>query len=218
MDPYFLELVRYIHLNPIRAGIVKDLEELERYPWSGYQVLMGKAKNSWQNTEEVLACFGDMEMTARINHRAFMAEGLKHGRRPDLVGEGMTRSPHSEAEEFHDSRILGNSQFTQQVLKRKGEGSEAKEIERISWTDLVKRVANQWNLSPEEVIVGGKRPSVTKARSVLSYLAVRKMGMKATEVAGRIGLSQPAISKSLLKGEEMVSVNPSLMEPFQRKL
>lgn len=37
-DPYLLELVRYIHLNPLRSGLVKDLEELENYPWCGHGV------------------------------------------------------------------------------------------------------------------------------------------------------------------------------------
>ena len=41
-DPYLLELVRYIHLNPVRAGLVKDVGGLDRYPWSGHSVLLGK--------------------------------------------------------------------------------------------------------------------------------------------------------------------------------
>ena len=39
-EPYLLELVRYIHLNPLRAGIVASMDELELYPWSGHGVLM----------------------------------------------------------------------------------------------------------------------------------------------------------------------------------
>ena len=41
-DPYLLELVRYIHLNPLRAGLVKDLKELDRYPWSGHSAILGR--------------------------------------------------------------------------------------------------------------------------------------------------------------------------------
>src|SRR5919108_3716556 len=40
-EPYLLELVRYIHLNPLRAGAVRDMEELGRYPWCGHAALMG---------------------------------------------------------------------------------------------------------------------------------------------------------------------------------
>ncbi len=57
-DPYFKELIRYIHLNPLRAGVVATLEDLDAYPYCGHSVLMGKTVNHWQATHEVLALFG----------------------------------------------------------------------------------------------------------------------------------------------------------------
>jgi len=44
-DPYLLELIRYIHLNPLRAGLVKDLKELDKYPWTGHSAILGKRRN-----------------------------------------------------------------------------------------------------------------------------------------------------------------------------
>ena len=44
-DAYLLELIRYIHLNPLRAGLVKDLKELNKYPWSGHSAILGRRKN-----------------------------------------------------------------------------------------------------------------------------------------------------------------------------
>jgi len=40
-----LELIRYIHLNPLRAKLVQDLKELDKYPWTGHSAIMGKRKN-----------------------------------------------------------------------------------------------------------------------------------------------------------------------------
>ena len=40
-EPYFLELLRYIHLNPVRAHLVADLDALDRYPWTGHAALLG---------------------------------------------------------------------------------------------------------------------------------------------------------------------------------
>ena len=57
-DRYLKELVRYIHLNLLRAGLVKDIIELSQSPWSGHSVLMGKVKREWQNTEYVFSFFG----------------------------------------------------------------------------------------------------------------------------------------------------------------
>jgi putative transposase len=53
-DPYLLELVRYIHLNPIRANLVPDLKSLDRYAYCGHGTLMGKLKNDWQDVEGYL--------------------------------------------------------------------------------------------------------------------------------------------------------------------
>jgi len=44
-DPYLLELIRYIHLNPLRAKLVQDLNELDRYPWTGHSAILGRRKN-----------------------------------------------------------------------------------------------------------------------------------------------------------------------------
>jgi len=44
-DPYLLELIRYIHLNPLRAKLVKDFKELDKYPWTGHSTILGRRKN-----------------------------------------------------------------------------------------------------------------------------------------------------------------------------
>ena len=44
-DPYLLELIRYIHLNPLRAKVVKDLKELDKYPWTGHSTILGRRQN-----------------------------------------------------------------------------------------------------------------------------------------------------------------------------
>ena len=53
-DSYFQELVRYIHLNPLRAKLVKDFVALEAYPWCGHGVIIGRIRNDWQDRDYVL--------------------------------------------------------------------------------------------------------------------------------------------------------------------
>ena len=60
-DSYFKELVRYIHLNPLRAGIVKEMAALDRYKWGGHSVIMNRCKNAWQDRDYVLQWFGKKE-------------------------------------------------------------------------------------------------------------------------------------------------------------
>ena len=72
-DPYLLELVRYIHLNPLRARIVSNLDALDQYPWSGHAVLMGARQYVAQDTGAVLGLFGTEPARARPAYRAFVA-------------------------------------------------------------------------------------------------------------------------------------------------
>jgi REP element-mobilizing transposase RayT len=91
-DSYFTELIRYIHLNPLRVGLVKSLEGLEKYPYCGHGAIMGKVSYDWQDRHSVLAQFGGREWQAREAYRRFVDEGIALGRRPELVGGGLVRS------------------------------------------------------------------------------------------------------------------------------
>lgn len=90
--PYLLELVRYLHLNPLRAGVVKDLHALARYPYSGHAALLGTRPRPWQETHAVLGHFAAKGSQARARYHAFVTEGVAQGRRPDLQGGGLVRS------------------------------------------------------------------------------------------------------------------------------
>jgi len=123
-DPYFLELVSYIHLNPLRAGIVDSMEELDGCPCSGRSALVHVVERERQDAEYVLASFGAEEKTAQGLYRAFVAQGISQGRRRDLSGGGAMRSNQGWKAPIRDSvrpkgdeRILGQSSFVLGVLK-----------------------------------------------------------------------------------------------------
>ena len=136
-DPYLVELTRYIHLNPLRAGIVKTIKELERYPWSGHSAIVGTVKREWQDTGEILRYFGRGQKVAVKRYVAFLEEGIPQGKRPDLVGGGLLRSVGGWSEVVSmrrrgrgmpsDERILGSGGFVERVIAE----AEAKEKETL---------------------------------------------------------------------------------------
>ncbi|MCD6296215.1 MAG: transposase, partial [Deltaproteobacteria bacterium] len=91
-DAYLQELVRYIHLNPLRAKIVVDLKALDSYPYCGHSSLMGREKIDWQDVEYVLGYFGKRIGDARKKYLSYIEKGIPLGRRPELVGGGLIRS------------------------------------------------------------------------------------------------------------------------------
>jgi len=92
VEPYLLEFVRYLHLNPLRAKIVPDLRRLDHYPWTGHSALLGTVPRPWQDTRTVLAQFGPTPARARHAYRGFVAAGIPQGQRLDLQGGCLLRS------------------------------------------------------------------------------------------------------------------------------
>ena len=145
-DIYLLELVRYIHLNLIRARLVKDLDELGRYPYCGHSVIMGKVKNPWQDTEDVLGMFGEKVGAARRAYRAFVEKGIGEGRRQDLTGGGLLRSAggwegvkalrEEKVYQRNDERILGDGEFVGRLLASAEEAMERRYALRARGIDL----------------------------------------------------------------------------------
>ena len=225
-DPYFLELVRYIHLNPLRIGLVKNLEELGGYRWCGYGALMGRQEVLWQRVSEVLEYFGQRVKKARFGYGQFMEDGSLQGKRDDLSGGGLIRSlggktllekfqKAGEKQQF-DDRILGDGRFVDEVLERHRSLNE-KRAPKILWEELLKNVVKWAGLSSPDLVSGSKRPAVVRGRCVLSYIAVRMMKMKTTTVADYLNVSQPTVSKSILIGEEIVNKNPGMVDLILRK-
>jgi REP element-mobilizing transposase RayT len=213
---YLLELVRYIHLNPLRAGQVATLEELKGYPYCGHSRLMGKKKDDLQNVEVVLERFGKRRTPARKGYEAFVADGLPQGKRPDLIGGGLIRSSggwqkvkenrQASLESKSDERILGDSSFVEEVLKQAEEeiARKADSAHRgITFDELIKLAAQRFGLEPGDLLRPGKQPLRVNGRSLLCFWSVCELGMTASEVGKRVGLTQSAVSRAVPRGEKL---------------
>jgi len=215
-DLYLLELTRYIHLNPLRARIVKDLKELDKYPYCGHSVLMGKNRREWQDTDYILRFYSDKYLSARRRYREYVATGLGDGRRSDLVGGGLIRSAggwsvvkamgRGVERMKGDERILGEGDFVETVLKAARENLERKyqlQAQGYGFEWLVERVARQCELEPKEVLAAGKYAQSVKARSLLCYWGTRELGMTTVDLAKRLNLAQPSVSQAVIRGRKI---------------
>jgi REP element-mobilizing transposase RayT len=217
-DAYLLELVRYIHLNPLRAGLVGSMHQLDRYPYCGHSVLMGKINNDWQDSHYVLKLFGKRVSSARKRYREFVEKGVKKGRRSDLTGGGLIRSAGGwtalkayRQQKIHvkgDERILGDSDFVESVLDEQNERLERRyriQMQGYDFDKIVDRVATIFKFKPEEVLSNVKQRMRVKARSVLCYWAVNELEMTGATVGRRLKISKSAVSRAVARGEKIVS-------------
>ena len=219
-EPYILELVRYIHLNPLRAKLVSNLRQLDGYPFTGHAVLMGKRSNDWQNVNDVLLRYGKRLSFARKKYREFIEKALNMGKRPEFTGGGLVRSVggwaavkalrKAKALVKGDERILGDSDFVETVLKQNEQIYERRNRLKANGVDLDKiaqRVSKLLNMPIDQVWAKGKYRHVVAARSLLCFWAIRELGMSATSLAPMFDVSATAISKSVLRGESMAREN-----------
>ena len=176
---------------------------------------MGKVPRGFQDTDYVLRLFGEKVPAARKAYRAYVEKGIAQGRRPELVGGGLIRSAGgwSAVKAMHrakdhmksDERILGDGEFAQFVLDEARERLEERCQLKAQGYDLDKvtiRVSSALGIDPEQVWRLGKQPITVKARSLMCYWAVRKLGFSATELSKKLGVSQPSVSISVKRGEK----------------
>ena len=210
-DAYFRELVRYIHLNPLRAGLVRTLSELDSYPWSGHAVLMGRVKHEWQGREYVLSWFGKGVREGRRAYRKYMGEGVAQGRRPDLVGGGLVRSyggwsavlslrGKGEEAETTDARVLGKGDFVDRVL-REGARWSLHPMKQKEWRRRIRKIIEhrclEKGMNVEEVRMGSRRGQIPEVRAEIVEELVKKLGVPLAEIARAVGISTSGVSKIL---------------------
>jgi hypothetical protein len=213
-DPYLLELTRYIHLNPLRGGLVKGLADLRRYPWTGHAAVLGGVSRDWQDTATVLAHFGRTRRQAVQRYEAFVQEGIPRGRRRDLVGGGLVRSLGGWSQVLSrrrkgldlpsDSRILGSGEFVEGLLA--DAGRQDKETLRLSrnvmdLATLARRIGAQEGVAERELRSGSRLPAVVRARRLFCQVAVGGMGYPGAGVARFLGVTTSSVNRLAVSAE-----------------
>jgi REP element-mobilizing transposase RayT len=209
-DPYLLELTRYIHLNPLRAGLVRDLAALDRYRWTGHSTLLGRVRRPWQNVEEVLGQFHRTAGEARRRYRQFVAEGLRRGRRPDLQGGGLRRSAGGWAglaalrrgrERWAaDERVLGSGPFVERLLAEVAVAQARPARAGRAVPRLLARLARAFGVPPASLTTGARQRPVVLARAAVAAVAVEGLGLPGAAVARALGVTPMAIWRGVPRG------------------
>jgi putative transposase len=176
-DSYLLELVRYIHNNPLRTGLVNKPEQ---YQWSSHRAYLDKETVTWLTTDFVLSQFAKNEKKARQQFQAFCLKGGNEERR----------------EEFHqgtfDGRILGDDGFSENVLAMAKERFHAP----VSVEQLVKVVCKVYRMNEQAIVVPGKHQPGAEARAVVAYFAQEAGKPSLTELGKYFQRDPTAMSRA----------------------
>jgi len=190
-DAYLLELVRYIHLNPVRAGLVQRPQD---YMWSSHGIYISVDKSGTIDPSLVLGQFSDDRAAARRSYRSFVMEEATQGRREDLY-------------RVSDQRILGNETFQKQVYARQGDEK------RVSVGMLIVHFELHELEEIMEKAMGGESgflrsggQSGSWMRRIFCYIARTYGAHKGRDVAVYIGKDQATVTRAVRSVENLLDV------------
>lgn len=205
-EAYLLELVRYIHLNPLRVGLADDLEALDSYPWCGHSVLMQRNELSGQETAEILSRFGTTKTAAIKRYRSFINDGIAMGRRNNLVGIGLLQTGEPFDGEMRDSRVLGSGDFVGNILQQAGESCQ---LQPQSLDRIVEMVLMALEIPHGELMSRKRSLQLAAARSIICHIAFMS-GYRGIDLARRLNISGSGVTVAARRGRELVEKNPQL--------
>jgi len=213
-DNYLLTLVRYIHLNPMRAHLIESIQELDNYPWSGHRFIVGGEKRPWMDTDYILAQFGETRRKALYAYRKFMSEEIGKDQVKELSGGGLIRSQGGWSQvlsmrrrgqkDAFDERILGGGDFVNEVLQE-AEEQQLRQFKNKRAGRTIRMIIDEEcgrdGISLAELMGGSKRRKVSKARSVIAIRSRDELGLSSAEIARHVGVNTSSVIRSIERAE-----------------
>lgn len=207
-DEYLGHLSRYIHLNPVRAGMVTTVEQ---YPWSSYPAFIGKTKVPvWLETGRLLGYFGKQKKRAIRNYRNFV-DGIE------------AKSLEDPGKDVVGGFILGDSDFVGWVretfLSKMEDTKEIPQLSKLksrpSLKSVLQSVCDEFRCSEEAILTKGRKKN--KAREIAIYLARDFSGLSCKEVGTFFnGISGAAITMRYKQVAKDVASDKSLRRKVNR--
>lgn len=192
---YLRELIRYIHLNPLRAGLVKSVDALGRYQWSGHAAMLGLATCDWHDSESALWRFGARRSTARREYMDYLQQGAGcelHGWRfgnSDAV---------IDAEQDADERLAGDAAFVRCALQSIREPASVKREairRRPSLDQILFDTCEEMQIDAAAALGRGRNDLRSAARSEFCRAATRDYYYTFREVAVFLGINASSVSR-----------------------
>jgi REP element-mobilizing transposase RayT len=182
-DQYLTGLVRYVHLNPVRSGLVKDPAD---YNWSGHRAYMGKDTIPWLTIDFVLSFFGKRLKNSREKYTEFVLSALQMGHQDLFYGNDK------------DSRVLGNDRFIEQVT--------GKEIQtgKISLERIIKIVCEQNKITEKELKEDGRNRKLSEYRGIICWLAKKNDISTLSKIGVRFNRDITTLSRMVNKIDKRV--------------
>lgn len=195
-DEYAKELSRYIHLNPVRAGIVSRPEE---YEWSSYRGYIGKSKSAWLTTDFILGYFDDRISSGREKYQKFTEDGIG---REDI----------SPLQATIASTLLGSPEFikeiTERYLEKKGKDRNIPAVRALNTGRVIDNIL--------EVVKNAQFADESIRKKAGIYLCHHHSGAKLKDIGSYFEMKDAAVSQASKRFAQQIEKDKSLKNALKR--
>lgn len=210
-ERYFMELVRYIHLNPLRAGMVRSVDDLKRYMPSGHLHIIGQRDYAWQTIDLVRSRFSTHNTDSNwINeYLDFLRDGsqaesdrCEHGSHI-ISNKGITTldNPQNDHADRGMIRVVGTESFVRNAYDKLRNKRKVlirnRHDEHQTLMNLLNRVSELSGFKPEALRRSGGTRKLSRYRRILARLIVEDCGMNYSDAARFMGLSVTMVARYL---------------------
>ena len=177
VDEYFLVLLRYIHMNPVSAGIVTDPD---LYRWSSHDIYAGRRQVTWVTTDFGLALFAPRVVEARVRYRQYV---------------GVATPADEPVVNSKDSRVLGDLPSGESCTPR------VVRDERPSLDAIAAEICAEYGIARSDLVSGQRRSNFNRARDTFVARVMREGVASQRQVATFLNRSPAAISRAAARGQ-----------------
>ncbi len=199
-ESYLMELIRYLHLNPVRAGLVRDPKE---YMWSSHENYLKGRDTGGVAVEEALSYWSKRRGEAVRRYADFVLDGVRQGHREEYY-------------QVKEQRYLGEEEFIEQVEKEQERVAEAAGPVRLTIEEVVEEIARHWGRDVEEVLGKGRGREASRLRAMAAYVGREVGGLRLTEMAGYLRRDLATLSLGIKRLEERLKEELELRQQVKR--
>jgi putative transposase len=198
-DEYLLALIKYLHFNPVRAGIVKEPGD---YKWSSHRDYARGNQTSMVAVDQVLKMFSEDKVKARKIYRDYVNDGIAL-RREDIYNTV-------------DQRILGNEQFVEKVVeKSRGEIVQRNKKHEHSLAEMAGVIERSFGVTLNQLREQSKNRQIASARKLMCLVA-KEYGYKGREISEYLGKDPAVITRYLKSKSQWEKEIAAILETLKR--
>lgn len=214
-ETYFRRLVRYIHRNPLKAGLVRSFEELEDHRWCGHGAITGLHSVPWQDTDHVLNVFNGHAGSSLTGYMDYISSE-DHPDDAELIAgtyilgkDGISRPVRAVSHEDWSNccRVLGDRTFALDVYSRLSQFSSCKLRDRGQVHEAIEDafgwIEENWKVTRTAIMGSSRGPRLSDARAALAWIFHERLGLSLTEIAVLLKMTRSGARNALKRANEL---------------